>query len=203
MAITFDLFNKKVQTGVGDTTNTYQSLVNAVRPEEAKVDNLDKQKFLDAIGKADLGGGITSGVIMLMQNGWEIKAADQAAQTTVFFTEGSLALVSGNPPVDNTATNVTYVIGNSASPGLLSGTGGLTKQDVRDAMRLTSAAALATDSIEDKLDLIEKVERNRWKITGNQLIIYDDDQTTPLLTFDLKDSGGLPTETDVKERTKV
>lgn len=53
----------------------------------------------------------------------------------------------------------------------------------------------------DDVELMRKIESNRWIITNNQFIIYDDDGTTPLLTFDLKDGDGLPTESDPKERT--
>jgi len=53
------------------------------------------------------------------------------------------------------------------------------------------------------IELISKVEKGRWRILNNQMIFYDDDDTTPLLTFDLKDSGGAPTETEPYERDPV
>ena len=48
-----------------------------------------------------------------------------------------------------------------------------------------------------------KHAQNRWKIDNNQLTIYDNDGTTPLYVFDLKDSSGNPTETNPYERVPV
>ncbi len=50
---------------------------------------------------------------------------------------------------------------------------------------------------------ILKIEKGSWKITGNQMIFYDTDGTTPLYTFDLKDKSEIATETNVYERQKV
>ena len=47
---------------------------------------------------------------------------------------------------------------------------------------------------------ILKIEKNKWSIISNQLIIYDDDGTTPLHTFNLKNSSGAATMTDVFSR---
>lgn len=54
--------------------------------------------------------------------------------------------------------------------------------------------------VQADMTIVKKVETGRWKIVGNQMIFYDDDEVTPLLTFDLKDAGGLPSMTDVFER---
>jgi len=56
-----------------------------------------------------------------------------------------------------------------------------------------------TDDITD----IKKCETNRWKIENNQLKIYDDDKSTVILTFDLKDANGNPTESNPYERTPL
>ena len=39
------------------------------------------------------------------------------------------------------------------------------------------------------ITILKQIEVNRWKIVSNQLVIYDDDATTPLYTFDLKRNG--------------
>ena len=48
---------------------------------------------------------------------------------------------------------------------------------------------LVTENYLTDVALIKKMEFNRWKITNNQLVIYDDDDTTPIYTFDLKKAG--------------
>lgn len=56
---------------------------------------------------------------------------------------------------------------------------------------------------DDDLKWMKKIGANRWKIFGNQLIIYDDDDVTPLYTFNLKDSAGNPAMENVYERVPV
>jgi hypothetical protein len=50
---------------------------------------------------------------------------------------------------------------------------------------------------------IRKVQTNAYKIdkTLNQMMVYDDDDTTPILTFDLKDDEGNSDSETVYERT--
>jgi hypothetical protein len=54
-----------------------------------------------------------------------------------------------------------------------------------------------------KISNILKIETGRWRITANTLVFYDTNETTPLYTFNLKDSSGNPTETNVYERDPV
>ena len=50
---------------------------------------------------------------------------------------------------------------------------------------------------------ILKIEKGNWKIEGNQMKFYDDDDITVLYTFDLKDKSGTASETNVFERTEA
>ena len=52
----------------------------------------------------------------------------------------------------------------------------------------------------DNLLTVRKTLTNRWKITGNQLIEYEDDQATPLNTYNLKKLGVANDGTDPDER---
>ena len=47
---------------------------------------------------------------------------------------------------------------------------------------------------------ILKIEKNKWEIKGNQMIFYDDDNTTAIYTFNLQTKNGTPTEKDVYKR---
>jgi len=58
---------------------------------------------------------------------------------------------------------------------------------------------LISDTYE-RVELIRKIQTNRWKIENNQLVIYDDDGVTPLKVFNLKDKYGNPSEVNVYER---
>lgn len=58
-------------------------------------------------------------------------------------------------------------------------------------------------SIEIAATLIKKIEQGRWKRVGTQMIFYDEDGVTPLVTFDLKDKNGQPTAENPFERSPV
>ena len=57
-------------------------------------------------------------------------------------------------------------------------------------------------TIKNNVDIIRKIETGRWKIdtNNNTMIFYNDDGTTPFLTFDLKNANGVSSNIDVFER---
>jgi hypothetical protein len=59
------------------------------------------------------------------------------------------------------------------------------------------------DDMQADIDILKQVATGRWRITGNQLIFYASDEVTPLYTFDLKDSVGSPSSTNIFERDPV
>ena len=58
------------------------------------------------------------------------------------------------------------------------------------------------DELLEQVKTIRKILSNNWEIKDNKLIIYDDDGVTPLLTFNLYDKLGNPTELNVYKRVK-
>jgi len=76
-----------------------------------------------------------------------------------------------------------------------------TKVDTINTTVNTIAANVVT--VDGVVDSILKTQKNRWRRTGSSFIIYDDDGTTPLYSFTLKDSSGnAVTDTTVAfERT--
>ena len=68
---------------------------------------------------------------------------------------------------------------------------------------LTSSGSVGKDFVDAQTDIsnIKKYELNRWKIINNQFIVYENDGSTPLLTFNLLDGAGNPTSTNPAERT--
>ena len=74
----------------------------------------------------------------------------------------------------------------------------------------TKVDTLSTDvaAVDTTVSLLQKYEEGRWKIhvTGgdaNRLVLYDTDDVTPILKFDLKDSGGSATFVNPFERVPV
>jgi len=50
---------------------------------------------------------------------------------------------------------------------------------------------------------ILKISKNKWQIINNQLILYDDDGSTVLYTFNLVDSAGNASMQNIFKRTPV
>jgi hypothetical protein len=72
----------------------------------------------------------------------------------------------------------------------------------------TGSLSTGISSILAVTTLLKKYEEGRWKIhlsggDANRLILYDTDNTTPLIKFDLKDSSGSATFINPFERTPV
>jgi len=58
-------------------------------------------------------------------------------------------------------------------------------------------------AVQADLVLIRKIERGRWRIVDEEMIIYDEDALTPLLRFALKDIDGIPSNVNIFERIPV
>lgn len=89
-----------------------------------------------------------------------------------------------------------YYVGSSA----------LSPQEIADVnWDETASDHSIIGSTGELLQILVKFERNRTVIDGSSktLTIYDDDETTPLHVFNLKDSAGLPSITEVCERDPV
>ena len=50
------------------------------------------------------------------------------------------------------------------------------------------------------LTIVRQVETGRWRIIANQMVIFADDGSTPLLTFNLFDALGAPSMDSVFQR---
>lgn len=126
------------------------------------------------------------------------------ASTYVFTIDGGVTLsqcdryrYGGNESYaeDITKAVLEEPLVDHASTGSLAETVAMIKADTASIMVSETAIVIL-------LDTILKYQRNRTKIdTANaQLVIYDDDGTTPLTTFDLKDFNGMPSVQEVCER---
>lgn len=64
-------------------------------------------------------------------------------------------------------------------------------------------ADIDTSEIDTDLTFLKDIEGGRWRMIGNQMIFYESDNVTEVARFDLKDSDGNATMTDVFERVRV
>jgi hypothetical protein len=103
-------------------------------------------------------------------------------------------------PAAPTAATIANAVWDEASTDhLLAGsTGELLAQIKAD----TGSVSISNIALTSLVTTLLKYERNRTKIdtVNKQMIIYDDDCSTILHTFDLKDSTGAPSVTSICER---
>ena len=69
--------------------------------------------------------------------------------------------------------------------------------------RVTEQFVVLNAPTYDDYERLRKVSEGRWKITGNQIIYYDDDGETPFLTFDTYNRIGSPAMANIMERVPV
>lgn len=98
---------------------------------------------------------------------------------------------------------------NSAGLQIVTQGSGVTDQDKLDISDRVwgdspgLALEATSQDIKSAVDLIKKIESNRWRIVNNQFIIYDDDGTSEILKFDLKNAAGDPSMDEAYERVPV
>ncbi len=135
MAITFDKTLKHILVGVADTTTTIQELADAIRTYEALINNMDIPSLMDAVGKADLGGGNFTGITLTLLDGWKIAVdAEPVGETQYTINQGDLVTDDASSPTVF-RTNVKWEIQQSTSPALVvtsggGGTGSATKRSL-------------------------------------------------------------------------
>ena len=104
-------------------------------------------------------------------------------------SEDGLSQATIDAVVDN-------VWGEQATDHIDTGTTGLMLNQIKAD---TASIKIDTTSIIALCETLLKYDRNRNQIdkTAMTLTIYDDNGTTPLTVFDLKDAGGNPTITEI------
>lgn len=125
----------------------------------------------------------------------------------------SLDFISGQLILEDTVTNGTIVV-----RGVAKITDGSTGSAVVDMTNLVNPSTVANQTWEEAMsdhvnsgtfgltqDLLLAVAQNRYKIdTGtNVMTIYDEDGSSPLLQFTMKDASGIPSTNPMYERDPV
>lgn len=146
MAITFDYTNKQiVLTAPETTTLTAQDLINAIRDQEDSEEGIQYGKIADASGKADLGGGVSTGITIELVSPWQLKHYDTGTPYQATIKDGNLVGGLGGNPVAY-VDNVQVKIIQSAAGTISTVTSGSGLDAAQDA-KLTN--------INDLLDSIE------------------------------------------------
>lgn len=89
------------------------------------------------------------------------------------------------------ASSVLTILGTPAAASV--------SEDIADVKSDTSLIPTVAPMIET----LHRIGVGRWKIQGTQLLIYEDDETTVLMAFNLKDDNGAASNTRIFERMPV
>lgn len=126
MAITFDKSQKRILLGVSDTVVAIQTLADAIRDYESEINNLDIPPIMSATGKASLGAGRFTGIVLTLLNGWKLKVNGVPSVGTQYtINEGDLITDDETSPTVY-GVNVKWEIQQSTSPALVTAQTGLT-----------------------------------------------------------------------------
>ncbi len=139
MSLTFDHATKLIGVPQADAQPLLiQAIVNAIRDEEASERGITYDQILDATGKADLGGGVLTGITAALRSTWKLNFAAGAYQAAV--DGGNLA--DGLSRINNTGSP--QVLLRSSVATTIISSSGADPQDCADAV----LADLATTGVD-------------------------------------------------------
>lgn len=136
MALTFDHATKLVGVPQADAAPLLiQTLINAIRDEEASERGITYDQIADATGKNDLGGGVQTGITVALRSSWKLNFAAGGYQATI--SGGNLADALSR--VDNTGSPQ-VLVQSSAAATLVIGDGGAAPTAAQNAAAVLAAA---------------------------------------------------------------
>ena len=149
MALTFDHSNSLIGVPELDAQPLLiQSLVNAIRDEEASERGMVHDQILDATGKNDLGGGVYTGITAALRGTWKLDFATGSYQAAI--DGGNLA--DALDRVNNTGSPQVLLRSSAAATIVATGSGVL-PSDITDISAAIFAQAQVTPIHSDGLTL--------------------------------------------------
>ena len=151
MAITFDIPNTEIFITTGQLNATAQDLYNASKLEESSFQMMGRDPICSAEGKAPLGGGIFTEIVLTLLEGqegpWTIRFADEATQFTSV-TGGTFLATDGIGDPRPVTTNPSLTINQSISGVLVeTGVSGLTAAESQALLDIDTNVATNTTDI--------------------------------------------------------
>lgn len=142
-------------------------------------------------------------VASYQQGEWRVKAVSNdvnAIPMWRYYQWGDYVddITTGKTAAQSADTKLGTPVGASISADIAAVQTAASNAETAAAAAQSSSAAAAADASQ-----VRKVEVNRWKVQGTQLLIYEDNGTTVFKAFDLKDDAGAPSATRIFERVPV
>lgn len=126
MALSFNHATRRVAVPQADAQPVLiQTLINAIRTEEASERGIVEPQIADAAGKYDLGNATATGITVNLLSTWMLEFAAGAYQATV--TGGNLSNALAR--ISNTGSPQVLVLSSAAATLIETGTSGLTPEE--------------------------------------------------------------------------
>jgi hypothetical protein len=126
VALSFDHTTKRIGVPQADAAPVLmQTLINAIREEEASARGIAYDQIADATGKNDLGGGISTGITVALRSTWKLDFEAGSYQAAVSGGNLSDALAR----VNNTGNPQVLVLASAAATLVETGVSGLTSEE--------------------------------------------------------------------------
>lgn len=158
------------------------------RLEWAFDEGLAYQQIMNFVSSV-LISGITIAPVVTIINGYSIVFEDVGSPYAV-----NLVGANSNVADVTVINNVSVRPQNSVGLQIVTSGSGVTEQDKTDIVNGVWADAQAT-SLQSNVDFIKAIEGGRWDLINNQMIFYDDDNTTEIARFDMFDENNNLTTT--------
>jgi hypothetical protein len=149
--------------------------------------DLNKLQFAFKRAGGDPKPGGELGATFFLENRWKIRPYEGDHW---FRINGNLFSRDGSNPFVKTVGTYNVAITQEVST--------LVEVVTSDVGDVASAVWSHADAV-----FLKDIEGGRWRIISNQMIFYKSDNTTEVARFNLFDSAGNPTESNVYERERV
>lgn len=145
MAILLNPLNRIIEVTTPTTTVTVQELVNTIRDWEDELPNMAYDKVIDAVGKADLGGGVTTGITLTLSSLWQIQF--WSGVTRGIIEGGNIVGGVGGVPVQNTGGSDTVLQLGAVGTTIATAGGSVpTAEEIRIEMDTNSTRLASIDT---------------------------------------------------------
>lgn len=172
MALSFDHAAKRILVPQAEASPLLiQTLINAIRAEEASERGITYDQIADASGKESLGGSVLTGITLALRSTWKLEFAAGAYQATI--DGGNLSDALNR--VFNTGNPQVLALSSAAATLVETGTSGLTPSESATLMSIAADVLAALNSTTIPVD-VQKMngaevigdgtEGNPWRGVG-------------------------------------
>lgn len=171
------------------TKVTVNEIFNAIRTWEASLEGIAFSEIIvDAEGLIDLGNGEITPITIVLSSLWQIQY--WTGVTIGYITDGNIVGGVNNTPIGQTGGSDTIIL---KQPGRELGVASPLTNDQHEALMKINNIDITASASLIQAELARKILTNKVETSADyrQVIIYNDDQVTPLFTFNVSSDGRI------------